>query len=122
MPVFLDSGSTMTLLPANLTRTIARDFGAESPDSNGFYMIDCSLTALNGTLDFAFNGVTVKVPYKELTREVASTPPSCFLGIMASDRFTLLGDTFLRSAYSMSIATSSLDFQSVSLTGPDSCI
>jgi hypothetical protein len=122
MPVFLDSGSTMTLLPANLTRAIARDFGAESPDSNGFYMIDCSLTALNGTLDFAFNGVTVKVPYKELTREVASTPPSCFLGIMASDRFTLLGDTFLRSAYSMSIATSSLDFQSVSLTEPNSCI
>ncbi|KAH6627542.1 aspartic peptidase domain-containing protein [Chaetomium tenue] len=101
MPVFLDSGSTMTLLPANLTTAVARDFGAESPDSNGFYMIDCALTALNGTLDFVFNGVTVKVPYKELTREVASTPPSCFLGIMASDRFTLLGDTFLRSAYTV---------------------
>lgn len=110
MPVFLDSGSTMTLLPANLTAAVARDFGAESPDSNGFYMIDCALTALNGTLDFVFDGVTVKVPYKELTREVASTPPSCFLGIMASDRFTLLGDTFLRSAYSMFMTRSSLDF------------
>lgn len=122
MPVFLDSGSTMTLFPANLTRAVARDFGAESPDSNGFYMIDCSLTKLNGTLDFAFDGVTVKVPYKELTREVASTPPSCFLGIMASDRFTLLGDTFLRSAYSMFMTTSSLAPKDISLTGPNSCI
>lgn len=103
MPVFLDSGSTMTLLPANLASAVARDFGAEAPDANGFYRIDCSLTTTNGTLNFAFDGVTVKVPYKELTREVASNPPSCFLGIMASDRFTLLGDTFLRSAYSTSI-------------------
>ena len=100
-PVFLDSGSTMTLLPPNLTTAIANDFGAQAPDANGFYRIDCALTKLNGTLDFAFNGVTVKVPYKELTREVASNPPACFLGIMPSERFTLLGDTFLRSAYGM---------------------
>ncbi|KAH6839420.1 aspartic peptidase domain-containing protein [Chaetomium sp. MPI-CAGE-AT-0009] len=101
MPVFLDSGSTMTLLPEDLARTVARDFGADAPDANGFFMIDCALTKMNGTLDFTFDGVTVKVPYKELTREVASTPPSCFLGIMASDKFTLLGDTFLRSAYTV---------------------
>jgi hypothetical protein len=100
-PVFLDSGSTMTLLPPNLTEAIANDFGAPAADSNGFYRIDCALTNLNGTLDFAFNGVTVKVPYKELTREVPTNPPACFLGIMSSEKFTLLGDTFLRSAYSM---------------------
>lgn len=101
MPVFLDSGSTMTLLPQDLTTAIADDFGAQAPDANGFYRIDCALTAMDGTLDFAFDGVTVQVPYKELTREVPSDPPACFLGIMASDKFTLLGDTFLRSAYSM---------------------
>ncbi|KAK4141406.1 aspartic peptidase domain-containing protein [Dichotomopilus funicola] len=101
MPVFLDSGSTMTLLPSDLTAAVARDFGASAPDANGFYRIDCGLTALNGTLDFAFAGTTIKVPYKELIREVASDPPACFLGIMASERFTLLGDTFLRSAYTV---------------------
>ncbi|KAK4239590.1 putative aspartic-type endopeptidase [Achaetomium macrosporum] len=100
-PVFLDSGSTMSLLPPNLTRAIASDFGAQAPDSNGFFRIDCGLTALNGTLDFAFDGVTIKIPYKELTREVPSNPPACFLGIMPSERFTLLGDTFLRSAYAV---------------------
>lgn len=107
-PVFLDSGSTMTLLPRNLTAAIARDFGANEPDSNGFYRIDCALTQMSGTLDFAFDGVTVKVPYKELTREVPTNPPACFLGIMASDKFTLLGDTFLRSAYGMFLIIESL--------------
>ncbi|KAL2128651.1 hypothetical protein VTI74DRAFT_8897 [Chaetomium olivicolor] len=100
-PVFLDSGSTMTLLPANLTKAIASDFGAQSADANGFYRINCSLTAINGTLDFTFDGVTVKVPYKELIREVPTSPPTCFLGIMPSERFTLLGDTFMRSAYTV---------------------
>ncbi|GAB1320892.1 Aspartic peptidase domain-containing protein [Madurella fahalii] len=99
MPVFLDSGSTMTLLPPNLTRAIASDFGAQDPDSYGFFRIDCALTAMDGTVDFAFDGLMIKVPYKELIREVPSDPPACFLGITPSERFTLLGDTFLRSAY-----------------------
>jgi len=99
IPVFLDSGSTMTLLPPNLTNAIASDFGVSAPDANGFYRIDCALTRVNGTVDFAFNGLTVKVPYKELIREVPGVQPACFLGITPSTTFTLLGDTFLRSAY-----------------------
>ncbi|KAK3680987.1 aspartic peptidase domain-containing protein [Podospora appendiculata] len=101
MPVFLDSGSTMTLLPAALAALIAADFGAPTLDPNGFYRVDCALTDVNGTLDFAFDGVTVQVPYSELIREVPSSPPSCFLGISPSSSFTLLGDTFLRSAYAV---------------------
>src|SRR5205807_91941 len=93
-PVFLDSGSTMTLLPPNLTAAIAKDFAAQPPDASGFLQIDCSLMNVNGSLDFAFEGVTVKVPYKELMRMIPSNPPTCFLGIMPSEQFTLLGDTF----------------------------
>ncbi|KAK3313697.1 aspartic peptidase domain-containing protein [Apodospora peruviana] len=103
MPVFLDSGSTMTLLPPELTAEIGRDFGAPFPDSNGFFRVDCALAEMNGTLNFAFEGVTISVPYKELIREVPGTPPACFLGITPSSSFVLLGDTFLRSAYSMSV-------------------
>jgi len=101
LPVFLDSGSTMTLLPPNLTAAIAADFGVSGPDVNGFYRISCDFTRMNGTLDFAFNGVNVKVPYKEMIREVPGAQTACFLGITPSSTFTLLGDTFLRSAYSM---------------------
>ena len=101
MPIFIDSGSTMTILPKNLTAAIAADFGSAGPDTNGFYRVDCALTEMNGTLDFSFNqgGLKVRVPYKEMIREVPSNPPACFLGISTSDTFTLLGDTFLRSAY-----------------------
>ncbi|KAK4167708.1 putative aspartic-type endopeptidase [Cladorrhinum sp. PSN259] len=117
MPVFLDSGSTMTLLPKNLTATIAKDFGAAAPDDNGFYRIDCGLTQMNGTLDFAFDGLNIRVPYKEMIREVPSNPPACFLGITPSDTFTLLGDTFLRSAY----AVFDLETDSVWMTQAANC-
>lgn len=100
MPVFLDSGSTMTLLPTALADAIASDFGSAGVDADGFYQVQCDLTGLSGSLDFMFNGTIVKVPYSEMIRTVDS-PPSCFLGIMPSDSFTLLGDTFLRSAYGM---------------------
>ena len=101
LPVFLDSGSTMTLLPSSLASAIAADFGATQADSNGFYDIDCSLANVQGSLNFAFQGTTIQVPYSELVRSVTSNPPSCFLGISPSSSFTLLGDTFMRSAYAV---------------------
>jgi hypothetical protein len=101
IPVFLDTGSTMTLLPADLAQSVAKDFGSTGADANGFYEVSCDLEKVNGTLDFAFAGATVRVPYRELIRNVPGSPPTCFLGISPSDTFTLLGDTFMRSAYGM---------------------
>lgn len=98
-PVFLDSGATMTLLPAELASTIATHFGSADAQSGDFYEVSCDLTNVNGTLDFVFDGTTIKVPYDELIRTVQSTPPTCFLGISPSKDFTLLGDSFMRSAY-----------------------
>lgn len=106
-PVFLDSGATMTLLPASLAAAIASDFGSTSPKTGDFYEVSCDLTTVKGTLDFAFDGTTVKVPYDELIRVVPGTPPACFLGISPSDDFTLLGDSFMRSAYSAFVLTPS---------------
>ncbi|KAG4220225.1 hypothetical protein PC116_g31296, partial [Phytophthora cactorum] len=91
MAVFLDSGATLTLLPTDLANSIAADFGAEATDANGLYPVDCSLNDLPGTLDFAFDGVTIKVPYNEVVREVRNAFfTQCYLGIMASDAFVLL--------------------------------
>ncbi|KAI1456710.1 acid protease [Annulohypoxylon moriforme] len=102
MAVFLDSGATLTLLPTKLANAIAADFGADATDANGFYPVDCSLNDLQGSLNFAFNGVMIKVPYNELVRELATGfGTQCFLGISPSDDFTLLGDTMLRSAYAV---------------------
>ncbi|KAF9878022.1 eukaryotic aspartyl protease [Colletotrichum karsti] len=101
MPVFLDSGATLTLLPADLANNIATDFGSPGLDANGFYPISCTLVNLNGTVDFDFDGMKIKVPYKEMIREVRTSPPACYLGIVPNSDFTLLGDTFLRSAYAV---------------------
>ncbi|KAI0156690.1 acid protease [Hypoxylon sp. FL1284] len=102
MAVFLDSGATLTLLPTDLANSIAEDFGAEAMDANGFYSVNCSLNDLPGTLNFAFNGVTIRVPYNEVVRELqTSSGTQCYLGISPSDEFTLLGDTMLRSAYAV---------------------
>lgn len=99
MPVFLDTGATLTLLPPDLADQMAQAVGAAKIDQNGFYTVDCGLANKNGTLDFNFNNVTIRVPYKEIVREITALPTSCYLGIMPSTSFSLLGDTFLRSAY-----------------------
>ncbi|CAI4219014.1 unnamed protein product [Parascedosporium putredinis] len=60
--------------------------------------VDCKFVEYQGSLDFDFEGVTIRVPYREMIREL-SNPPRCYLGIVASEDFILLGDTFMRSAY-----------------------
>lgn len=103
MDVFLDTGATLSLLPTALVTAIATDFGSPEADSDGYYEVDCSFNDMNGTVNFAFNGVTIKVPYSELIRESGSGEDmTCVLGITASSTFTLLGDTFMRAAYGMS--------------------
>lgn len=100
MDVFFDTGATLTLLPPALADAIGKDFGAASADADGYYAVDCSLNDIAGTVNFAFNGVTIKVPYSEFIRETTSgTVTTCVLGITGSNSFVLLGDTFLRSAY-----------------------
>ncbi|KAI1120323.1 aspartic peptidase domain-containing protein [Nemania abortiva] len=102
MEVFLDSGATLTLLPTTLANAIAADFGADATDSNGFYPVDCDFNNQSGTLNFDFTGVTIRVPYREIVREIqTSFGLQCYLGISPSDDFALLGDTMLRSAYAV---------------------
>ncbi|KFA47268.1 hypothetical protein S40293_05508 [Stachybotrys chartarum IBT 40293] len=99
MPVFLDTGATLTLLPPAVVASIGAQFESVARTSQGFYIVDCEYADVEGTFDFAFDGVTVRVPYREMVRQYRSNPPSCYLGFSPSERFTLLGDTFLRSAY-----------------------
>ncbi|KAL7947027.1 aspartic peptidase domain-containing protein [Trichoderma barbatum] len=101
MTVFIDSGSTLTLLPPQLVRDIAEGLGSTETDDNGFFIVDCALASQPGTIDFNFEGVTIAVPYSEMIRQVSTLPPHCYLGMMGSNTFALLGDTFMRSAYAV---------------------
>ncbi|KAH7041346.1 aspartic peptidase domain-containing protein [Microdochium trichocladiopsis] len=101
LTVFLDTGSTMTLLPMALAKRIAADFGGSEPDDNGQFVVDCAMAQAERTLDFAFDGTTIRVPYSEMIREfgIGMGSVKCYLGVRGSDDFVLLGGSMLRSAY-----------------------
>jgi hypothetical protein len=120
-PAILDSGTTVTYLPDPLVKLIIEKInGVDDSQNSGNIYVDCSL--LNNasmTFDFSFggaNGLTIKVPVSELVFDITSsafatgtgtfTSPNlpfsstCAFGILpAGQNPSILGDTFLRSAY-----------------------
>ncbi|KAK2026695.1 eukaryotic aspartyl protease, partial [Colletotrichum zoysiae] len=122
----LDSGSTVCLLPDSLTKAVWAKYGVVDA---GYGIVDCAWGGARGdghAIDFEFNGsgsgggeVRVRVPLEEMVLDnlggsgvagqlsgVAPFNRTCMFGIQSSaafgvesDRFALLGDTFLRSAY-----------------------
>ncbi|KAF4119801.1 Eukaryotic aspartyl protease [Geosmithia morbida] len=117
-PIFLDTGSTMTLLPTDVADAMAADLGSEGSDTSGFYPVDCAILDSDGYLDFEFDGLTVRVPLAEMVRSFNSgADQTCYLGFSPSDNFALLGDSFLRSAY----VVFDLDSDSVFMAQYDNC-
>lgn len=112
VPVVLDSGTTLTYLPAGLVDTIISQLGAvDDTNYSDLIFVDCDwrTTRANDSLSFGFggsNGPVIHVPLSELIRTIRGHYPdspfksTCDLGIRAADISTyILGDTFLRSAY-----------------------
>ncbi|RMZ78457.1 hypothetical protein DV737_g3904, partial [Chaetothyriales sp. CBS 132003] len=108
--VLLDSGSTLTYLPDDITSTIYDQVSAVYDSSAGVAYAKCSLQDSDASLDFEFSGQTISVPYNELLIEVSEVngqqltfkngETACLFGIApADDSTSVLGDTFLRSAY-----------------------
>lgn len=99
--VVLDTGSSLCELPTSVVSSMASALGAEQDAQSGLLIVDCSLKSSSaGSLEFAFDGITVAVPMSDFVLQDGS---ACVLGVMAlqagSGITALLGDTFLRSAY-----------------------
>ena len=121
--VILDSGSSLTYLPNDLTTAIYSALDAEYSQQDGAAFVSCGLANKNITLDFTFTSPTVSIPMSELVLSVSNVeegredPDSgdngegsfssggnfeniCLFGIAPAQGSTsVLGDTFLRSAY-----------------------
>ena len=121
--VILDSGSSLTYLPNDLTTAIYNALSVSYSNQQQTPFAACSLANQNITLDFTFTSPTISVPISELiinTETLVSSdrqdpnsqngggtfgPGSnegslCVFGIAPSENSTaVLGDTFLRSAY-----------------------
>ena len=107
----LDSGSTLTYLPDDIVTDIYNNVGAVYQNNQGAAYAPCRLADTDNTLDYTFSGKTIKVPYNELFLEAGTTSSgqplqfqngedACLFGIAPSlGGQSVLGDTFLRSAY-----------------------
>ncbi|PVH85072.1 acid protease [Cadophora sp. DSE1049] len=101
--VFLDSGGTLSQLPANLVAAMLADFTGVIDNGNGLYTVDCAQTTQAGTFDFGFGNTIIRVPFHEFIWVPA--PGVCVFGAVAVDTSVsvswVLGDTFLRSCYTV---------------------
>ena len=121
--VILDSGSSLTYLPNDLTSAIYTALDVQYSQQDGAAFASCDLANENITLDFTFTSPTISIPISELVLSVESVEEArenpnssengegsdgfggsdeniCLFGIAPSQGSTsVLGDTFLRSAY-----------------------
>ena len=83
LPVFLDSGGTLSRLPTSLARAIVADFPGASLE-NGIWVVDCLFADQDGTVDFGFGNTTISVPFHEFIWQPA--PDLCLLGVIQDTR------------------------------------
>jgi hypothetical protein len=110
LAVLLDSGSSLSYLPDAMTEAIYEMVNAEYDSAEGAAYVPCSLASNSSTLDFTFSSPVISVSMNELVIPVTSSTgrqitfadgtPACLFGIAPAGASTsVLGDTFIRSAY-----------------------
>ncbi|KUI64884.1 putative aspartic-type endopeptidase opsB [Cytospora mali] len=111
LPVLLDSGSSLTYLPNSMAETIYKKVSAEYDSSEGVAYVACSVADDTDTsVNFNFTEPVISVAMNELVLDVYTSAgkrpqftdgtEACLFGIApAGSSTTVLGDTFLRSAY-----------------------
>ncbi|KAI9746364.1 MAG: hypothetical protein M1818_000076 [Claussenomyces sp. TS43310] len=101
--VLLDSGTSLTYLPDEMTNAIYESIGAQYNSDYGAAVVDCSLASSSSSLNFTFTDPVISIPMNELILQVGPTTggqEACLFGIAPVGSSTpVLGDTFLRSAY-----------------------
>lgn len=98
LPVFLDSGGTMTRLPTEVFEAVGSVFpGAQYDSESGYFVVDCDVGS--GSVDFVFGDKIISVAFDDFIWRVPSMGDTCVLGVLADDDEPVLGDTFLRAAY-----------------------
>lgn len=102
IPVLLDSGSSLSYLPTQYAQALFKILSATWDSSSGAAVVSCNLASSSTTVDFSFSGINITVPMNELVviDGYRRGQAVCILGISDAEGSTsVLGDTFLRSAY-----------------------
>lgn len=110
LAVLLDSGSSLTYLPDAMAEAIYEIVHAQYDSSKRAAYVPCSLASNTSALNFTFTSPTIQITMDELVIPVTSTDgrqltftdgtAACLFGIApAGESTSVLGDTFIRSAY-----------------------
>lgn len=104
-PALLDTGSTLTYLPARLTQSIYDTFDVTYDSEFGGGFVPCSMSERTDQLIFTFSEPSIAVDLNEMVVDMGpyrfgDGTRACVFGIAPADsHIPILGDTFLRSAY-----------------------
>ncbi len=97
VPVFPDSGGTLSRLPTAIFQAFGENFPtAQFDPESGFYIVDCAIADEPGSVDFFFGDAVIAVPYVDFIWHLSE---ACVLGVLPEDSEPVLGDSFLRAAY-----------------------
>ena len=101
IPVLLDSGTTISYMPADLVEMIASEVGATYSPDYGYYIMDCiNEMEEESSLIFDFGGFYIANWLSNFQLLTDSRSNVCILGIAPqSDPAIILGDNFLVSTY-----------------------
>lgn len=103
--VLLDSGSSLTYLPDVIVEDLFNDLQVSYDPSSGIGYLPCSHSSQNVNVSYTFSSPTINVALSELLLDVGdyfftNGQRACAFGIVgAGSSMSVLGDTFLRSAY-----------------------
>ncbi|KAJ5779025.1 Ribosomal protein S10 [Penicillium paradoxum] len=103
--VLLDSGSSLTYLPDALVQKIYNDLEVVYVPETGIGYVECSIAEKSITIGYTFSSPTINVGIREMIIDVGDLyfqngKRACVFGIVpAGSSTSVLGDTFLRSAY-----------------------
>ncbi|KAF2425701.1 eukaryotic aspartyl protease, partial [Tothia fuscella] len=101
----LDTGTSLTYLPNNVTKQIFDLVGAQYDSTQGAAFVDCAMrendTTMDITLGWPFINVTMKDLVLDLDVKTKSGAKTCIFGVAPTGDtdFIILGLTALRSAY-----------------------
>ncbi|MCJ1406513.1 hypothetical protein MMC19_000578 [Ptychographa xylographoides] len=123
-PILLDSGSTLSYLPADIAGALYQALGVEFSEQADQGFCKCSLANTSATIEFIFSGQVIGVPISEMVltgdggaKTASGEVLDCTFGIVSQPAEDIvgtpytLGDTFIRSAY----IVYDLDSNSISL-------
>ncbi|QID86716.1 Aspartyl protease [Saccharomyces pastorianus] len=100
VPALLDSGTTLTYLPAEAVSLMAKSLNATFSKKLGYYEYECPATSDNATsVVFDLGGFHINAPLSDFTMQ--TNVGTCVLAIVpqTGNATAILGDSFLRSAY-----------------------